>query len=517
MKHSTNHPPLDKQGKFSLRGKAASLFLCSGLWLAAATPAAAQTGYVGIFGGGPLYKHVANNVSEIQKSGFTEVIVWSVEVGSTGDLNLNGEFPLTSKGAYVGNNTWPSFAADLASMKQGTPKRITLSIGSSNYGDWQDIQALVNSTAAGGGTGSDSILYKDFQALKTALPSVDAIDFDDENNQDSASTTKFAVMLGGLGYHVMLDAYDNASYWTSVATAINQASPGTVDGVHLQAYAGGTGNNPCSGWDFGGIPVYPGLEDDTLSDGGNVTPAQAQSTMSGWRSQCGITGGFLWLYDDIAGKTVNGGSETAAYASAINAGLAGSSSSGGGTGGSPIYGIYSDKTAFSTGGLDGNGYVYSANLLGSSVSWSGSTFSFEPANTANAWSSTTIDLPAGQYSTLKLLATGVNGNQPSQTFTVNYTDGSSTTVTQSLSDWFSPQNYAGESKAVTMAYRNTSSGSPDNRSFYLYGYSLAINSSKTVKSVQLPNNRNVVVLAYALGNPATVAAIAHGTANDAAP
>ena len=33
---------------------------------------------------------------------------------------------------------------------------------------------------------------------------------------------------------------------------------------------------------------------------------------------------------------------------------------------------------------------------------------------------------------------------------------------------------------------------------YLYGYSFAINSAKTVKSITLPNNRNVVVLAIDL-------------------
>jgi hypothetical protein len=30
---------------------------------------------------------------------------------------------------------------------------------------------------------------------------------------------------------------------------------------------------------------------------------------------------------------------------------------------------------------------------------------------------------------------------------------------------------------------------------YLYGYSLAINSAKTVKSLTLPANRNVIILA----------------------
>jgi hypothetical protein len=62
-----------------------------------------------------------------------------------------------------------------------------------------------------------------------------------------------------------------------------------------------------------------------------------------------------------------------------------------------------------------------------------------------------------------------------------------------VSDWFTPQNYTGESKALTMAYRLTSSGSTDNRTFYLYGYSFAL--TKTAVSLTLPKNNKVIVLA----------------------
>src|SRR6478736_799086 len=267
----------------------------------------AQTGFTGIFGGGPLYINAANNIAELQNSGFTEVIVWSVEVKANGDLNLNGEFPLTSGGAYIGDQTHPDFAANMATLKEGTVKRITFSIGSSNFGDWQDIKALVNSQ----GTGMDSILYKDFAALKAAIPALDAIDFDDENSFDSPTTIAFGVMLGNLGYKVNPDAFNNSSYWQNVVAQINSQLPGTVDGVHLQAYAGGSGNNPCVGWNFGDVPVWPGLWD--LVD----TPAQVQSIMSGWNSQCGITGGFMWLYDDFVGNGL-----AAQYAAAINNAIA---------------------------------------------------------------------------------------------------------------------------------------------------------------------------------------------------
>ena len=92
----------------------------------------------------------------------------------------------------------------------------------------------------------------------------------------------------------------------------------------------------------------------------------------------------------------------------------------------------------------------------------------------------------------------MNGNQPSQTFIVNYTDGTNSTFTQSISDWFTPQNYSGESQVLQMAYRVAANGSLDNRTFYLYGYSFTLNPAKTVASIVLPANKNVVVLALDL-------------------
>lgn len=490
MRKSTNVQSLPTSGISVARCIISLLFLlCVAAFSSIA--ASAQTGYTGVFGGGPLYKHVSSNITEIKNSGFTEVIVWSVEVNAAGDLNFNGEFPLTSNGVYVGNQTYPNFASDLATMKQGSVKRITFSIGSSNVGDWQDITSLVNSQ----GTGSTSILYKDFQALKAALPSVDAIDFDDENSQDLSSTVQFGVMLGNLGYHVMPDAFNNSSYWTSVVSQINSQLPGTVDGVHLQAYAGGAGNNPCSGWNFGSVPVFPGLWDQ------DDTPSQVQSEMSSWHSQCGVLGGFLWLYDDIVGKN-----EASQYAGAINTGVGGGGTGGSGTTVSLVsafdrVGVYSDGTTFpSNGGIDGVGYAYSSNLLGSSLTWNSTVFTLGQANSSNVVSagSQKITLATGKFSTLRMLATAVNGNQVSQVFTVTYSDGSTSSFTQSLSDWFTPQNYSGESTAVSMSYRDTSSGGKDSRTFNLYGYSFFINNAKTVESITLPSNSSVEVAAITL-------------------
>jgi hypothetical protein len=582
VNRSSNFPTINSHS--TLRS-AAILLLLTAIALSVA-PASAQTGYTGIFGGGPFYKNAASNITEIEHSGFTEAIVWSVEVNSVGDLNLNGEFPLTSKGVYVGDQTHSDFASNMALLKQGTVKRITFSIGSSNVGDWQNITALVKAQ----GTGPSSILYKDFAALKAAIPALDALDFDDENSFDSPTTVSFGVMVGNLGYHIVPDPYFDSSYWTSLVSQINTQLPGTVDGVHLQAYAGGTGNSPCSGWDFGSVPVWPGLWD------ADYTPSQVQTIMSGWHSQCGITGGFMWLYDDFVGNGL-----AAQYAAAINNAvdttgftLSGPSSvflnqnstanaaititdsngfkgtvaltvstlpkgvtatisgtgtkqkvifkssssaltgfksvtvtgtsgkikqsltlslavsaglSGTGTGTKVdlssnfnLNGIYKDGTTYTTGGLDGLGYSYSSKLLATKRILTGVVFGFGPANQPDAvkCNGQTVALPAGQFSGMTLLASGVGGNQTSQKLIVKYTDGTSTSFVRNFSDWFAPQKYANESEAVAMAYRNFDDGTKDQRTFNLYAYRLVLKSTKTVESITLPNNPSVVVLAATL-------------------
>jgi hypothetical protein len=168
---------------------------------------------------------------------------------------------------------------------------------------------------------------------------------------------------------------------------------------------------------------------------------------------------------------------------------------------SPSYnvsGIAADNLPFTGGGLDAGGRSYSGLLLGASQTVSGTLFGLGPMGFADAVSGQTVTLPAGKFSSLNMLATGLNGNQTGQKFTVTYSDGSTAVFTQNMSDWFTPQNYSGESRAVPMNYRDNSTGTTDGEAFNLYGYSFTLNSAKTVKSITLPVNRNVVVLAITM-------------------
>ena len=166
--------------------------------------------------------------------------------------------------------------------------------------------------------------------------------------------------------------------------------------------------------------------------------------------------------------------------------------------------IHSDGSPFSpAASADGEGFAYSKEALGSSPLWDGVEFKFGPANAPNAVRGETVPLPEGKFGTLLLLGTGVEGNQESQIFTITYADGTSSSVTQSLSDWYQPGSYRGESQAIVAPYRLVEDGSKDSRTFYLYGYSFNLDSSKTVRSITLPDNQHVLIFAMTLVPPLT--------------
>jgi hypothetical protein len=270
-----------------------------------------------------------------------------------------------------------------------------------------------------------------------------------------------------------------------LCSPITEFYDGTTDRIFvgMGQPAAATGANVVTMWN-----VTNQLTNTSGTGGTMPTPTVTTPT-----SYLGGTSGIS--ADNNAGATAQAQS---IYFSTEEFGTASSSAAGTGYN---VNGIYTDGTHFSaTGGLDGDGNAYSSNLLGTTLTWNGTTFTFGTANVADVWANTTITLPTGSFSTLEILGAAVNGNQASQTFTVTYTDLTTTTLTQSVSDWFTPQDYAGESIVKSMAYRNESNGTKDNRTFDLYGYSFGINPNKTVKSLTLPATRNVTVLAVALSS-----------------
>jgi hypothetical protein len=259
----------------------------------------------GIYGGGPIYKNRSYAINELRNSGYTYVVVWTIHIDASGNFNFNAEFPLVQNGAYIGGSSYPEFADDMARLKSAPTTINRLEFGLSAWGS--STFANIKNLIASQGTGTSSILYRNFQALRNTFPMVDAINFDDESTYDVNSATALAVMLGNLGFKVSLCPYTNAGFWTSVANNTNSQRPGTIDRVDLQCYSGGGNNTPCN-WNFGAIPVYAGLWN------AEKTTGQVQSQLTTWKNTCSdrIKGGFMWLYDEIDNSP-----QTAAYATAI--------------------------------------------------------------------------------------------------------------------------------------------------------------------------------------------------------
>ncbi len=164
-------------------------------------------------------------------------------------------------------------------------------------------------------------------------------------------------------------------------------------------------------------------------------------------------------------------------------------------------GIASDGKTFAlTSGLDGGGVSYSGALLGRSVTWQNVPFSLGPPDALDTVScrGQVVPLPSGAYSGLWLLGAAINGGRRSQDLTVTYTDGTTAALTQSFSDWYAPGRFPGESRAVSMPYRNNGDGSKDSRTFYAYSYGFSLDPAKTVRSLTLPADESVKLLAATL-------------------
>jgi len=162
-------------------------------------------------------------------------------------------------------------------------------------------------------------------------------------------------------------------------------------------------------------------------------------------------------------------------------------------------GIYTSDAEFdSRESLDGVGFAFPAEVLHEVRVWDRVPFKLGPANAPDAVTSRTVPLVPGKYDELRMLAIGVNGDQESQEFTIVYSDGSSANYSQSVSDWYTPESFSGESEVASTPYRIGSRGGRDDRTFHVYGYAFKLDPTKTALSFSLPANRHVLVFGLTL-------------------
>jgi hypothetical protein len=163
-------------------------------------------------------------------------------------------------------------------------------------------------------------------------------------------------------------------------------------------------------------------------------------------------------------------------------------------------GIVPDGTRFGGGGLDRHGHALSANQLGTTVSVGGVTFRLGPAGAPDVVGADrqTIALPSGRDVALALLATAVNGDRPRRTFIVTYSDGTQARFTRTIGGWSRPSRRAGAAAAVTTSYRDTTKGKRQPGRYRVYEYTISLDPTREVRSLTLPRDADVVLLAATL-------------------
>lgn len=239
----------------------------------------------GVYVGGHIRRERPGTIEKLRNSGFTYIILFNINVEPDGTLTTDGE-TVCKDGKYVFGNTQPNYVSDIKKLKQAptTISRIEICIGGWGNESFRRIKELINSHGVGSGT----ILYKNFKALKNAIPEIDAVNNDDEHCYDVATAVKFHQMMYELGYKTTIAPYTNRSFWENLVSQLGDR----CDRVLIQCYDGGAGNNP-SDWHLGNRAVHAGRMN--YQEGG-VDACVAQ--MESWKKNNGVSGGFIWLYND---------------------------------------------------------------------------------------------------------------------------------------------------------------------------------------------------------------------------
>ncbi len=267
----------------------------------------------GIYVCGHFRRNRPATITRVRNSGYTNAILFNVDVQEDGTLTTDYDWGnkkaaeaggiICQDGEYVFGQYQPYYVNDIKQLLAAptSVKRIEICIGGWGNGSYGKIKDLIKKE----GTGENSALYKNFKALKEAIPWIEAVNNDQEQDYDINTAVEFHKMMYDLGYKTTIAPYTEKSYWQNLVKKLNAARPGAVDLVYLQTYGGGAGNNPAD-WNFGDIPMWVGFD---CESNGNLS--EMQSKFSNWKTAGNVSGGFLWNYNSEA-QTLND------WATAIN-------------------------------------------------------------------------------------------------------------------------------------------------------------------------------------------------------
>ena len=268
------------------------LFSLIALWQLPASAEVKINNVSGVYIGGHIRRERPNTIKKLRESGFTTALLFNVHVDTDGTLMTDGE-TICKNGEYVFQNTQPYYQQDIKDLKAAgsSIQRVEIVIGGWGNDSYDHIRDLIKAS----GTGSNTMLYKNFKALKEAVPEIEAVNNDDEHCYDAETGAKFHIMMYDLGYTTTLAPYTNKSYWQNLCTKIRASRPNAVDCVMVQCYDGGAGNvNSVGSWTFTGVPVrQAGLM--YYSNDWNVDKNIEQ--FQKWADDGVASGGFVCVYN----------------------------------------------------------------------------------------------------------------------------------------------------------------------------------------------------------------------------
>ena len=246
----------------------------------------------GVYVGGHIRRERPQTITNLKYSGFTYALLFNVHVDPDGTLKTDGE-TICKDGRYVFSETQPHYQQDIKDLKTAPTsiQRIEIVIGGWGNDSYDNIKNLINKN----GTGSTTMLYRNFKALKDAVPEIDAVNNDDEHCYDVETGAKFHIMMYNLGYKTTLAPYTYKSYWQNLCTKIRATKSKAVDRIMVQCYDGGAGNvNQVGSWTFTGVTErHAGLM--YYSNDWSVDKNLEQ--FQKWKDDGVASGGFVWVYN----------------------------------------------------------------------------------------------------------------------------------------------------------------------------------------------------------------------------
>ena len=280
-----------------------------------------------LYGSGLFGRNVPLNQSQLaqlQASGFTTVILWTLHVYPDGTLFYN-DTPIARDGVFL--NTFSYLPGLLTELITNSSVQIVLfSIGSGGAGDFGNMRAIFQQADQGKGAALRA-LEQNFRALSAALP-ISGFDFDNEDDFDDSTIARLSELL----------CYDNSmivtycpfcdqSLWNAALEKVyawdqeHQNPPDqSVRWWNLQCYSGGQGNDPVS-W-AQALPNGAGIKDKAAfivpGFGTDQSPASIQQQFAQYAGT-GIDGGFIWNSGDLFATQYS----PTQYAQAILKGLQG--------------------------------------------------------------------------------------------------------------------------------------------------------------------------------------------------